>query len=151
MQFKRFKILFFSLVTSISFSIILSGCEPQVTAEQVILELVSQGITYQITDHLVYSAKNGVMDPALKDIMKAAKEIPFADDFTFMKVGPNGSEKVEKLSFNTFDENLENIRQNDDKLVIPSEAGLYYVAVLFSWGDSKNNSGYQYIFKTRRQ
>ena len=145
MQFKRFKFLVFSLVTSISFSIILSSCEPQVTAEKGKLELVSQGITYQLIEHWVYSAKNGViadgkwfdklsldMDPTLKDNLIAAKEIPFANDFTFMKVGPNGSVKVEKLSFNIFDENLETIQRNDDKLVIPSEAGLYYVAMFFS-------------------
>ena len=68
----------------------------------------------------------------MKDNLIAAKEIPYADDFSFMKVGSNGLEKVEKLSINIFDKNVEIIQRNNDKLVIPSEAGLYYVAMFFS-------------------
>ena len=168
MQLERFKILILSLVTSISFSIILSSCEPQVQAtipnpQSNHLELVSQGITYPLIEHFVYSTEKGViadgkwfdkialeMDPTLKEDLTAAMEIPFADDFTFMKVGSSGSEKVEKLSMNIFDENLEIIQSNIDKPVIPTKAGLYYVAVLFSWANKDDSSSYQYIFKTRR-
>lgn len=127
------------------------------------LELVSQGVTYQLVDHWVYSSQNGLtadgkwfdkyavqMDSSLKDELAEAKEIPFADDITFMKVEPSGTTEVENLSVNIFDKELNIIQRNLDQLDIPSEAGLYYVAVFYSWGD-KDTIGYQYIFKTRRQ
>lgn len=128
------------------------------------LELVSQGIRYELIEHWVYSVQNGVvadgkwfdklaldMNQTLKDNLTAAKEIPYSDDFAFMEVGAFGSKKVNKLTMNIFDENLNKIQNNVEKLMIPSQAGLYYVAVLFTSGDKDNGSGYQYIFKTRRE
>lgn len=92
------------------------------------LELVSQGITYQLIKHWVYSVKNGVIadrlrfgklaldeDPTLESDLAAAIEIPYADDFSFMLVGPGGSEKVENISLNIFDENLAIIHRHVDK------------------------------------
>lgn len=127
------------------------------------LELVSQGITYQLIEHWVYSVKNGVsadgkwfdklaleMDPALKADLAAACEIPYANDFTFFRIEPDGSDELETHSFNIYDENMELIHVNVDRLDIPSEEGLYYIAVFVSWGEKDNSSGYQYIFKTRR-
>ena len=128
------------------------------------LELVSRGMTFQLIEHWVYSVQKGVsadgkwfdklaleMDPTLKADLAAAKEIPYADDFSFRRVWPGGSEEMEKLSFNVYDEDLESIHDNIEKLDVPQDAGLYYIAVLVTYGDKNNHSGYQYIFKARRR
>ncbi len=170
MQRKRFKNVCLSVVIALSFSIIFSSCKSQVTevnsestGQTGRLELVSQGVTYQLIEHWVFAFTNGLcadgkwfdklaveMDPTLKADLEMAAEIPYADDFVFYRVGSDGSEELDKLSLNIYDGNLELISEGIGRMVIPSETGLYYIAVFTSWGDKDNNSGYQYIFKTRR-
>ena len=127
------------------------------------IELVSHGITYPLIEHWVFSVANGVsadgkwfdklalkMDPELNADLAAASEIPYSTDFSFFRVGSGGSEELGTGSYNIYDENMEPIYTNVTKLEVPTEPGLYYVAVLASWGEENNRSSYQYIFKTRR-
>ncbi len=127
------------------------------------LELISQGITYQLVEHWVYTFKNGIsadgkwfdklaleMDPDLKADLAAAEEIPYADDIRFRRVWSSGSEEMTKSYYDIYDSNLESLYNNIDKLEITPEAGLYYVAVFASWGEPNSRDGYQYIFKIRR-
>jgi hypothetical protein len=165
---KRLHFIIFALIVlPILFSVILStSCEsPTETMqdEDNQLVLVSQGITYQLVEHWVYSVENGVcadgkwfdklaleMDSTLSEDLAAAKEIPYADDFSFMQVGLEETVKMDELSFNIYDENLEKIVSDVKVLNIPDENGLYYVAVFVSWGENDNCEGYQYLFKTRK-
>lgn len=125
--------------------------------------LVSKGVTYPLIEHWVYSVTNGLcadgkwfdrlaleMDPALNADLASAQVIPYDDDFSFMRVGPGGAERLEALSFNVFDENLTKIQNSVKQLDLPSQGGVYVVAVFVSRGDKNNGSGYQYVFKTQR-
>jgi hypothetical protein len=126
------------------------------------LEIVTQGKTYRPIEHFVYSLQDGVcadgkwfdktaadMDPALKENLAAAEAIPYANDFTFLRVWSGGSEKIATMHVHVFDDQLEQI-SDCEGFEVPSDDGLYYVAALIHTGNEKAYVGYQYIFKVVR-
>jgi len=127
------------------------------------LEIATQGKTYKPIENFVYSLHDGIfadrkrfdklaldMDPELNSALEAAESIPYADDFTFIRVWPSGSEKGVNLRFDIFDSQMVQIINGSDSFSIPAGDGLYYIATLIHVGNDKEYAGYQYIFKVVR-
>jgi hypothetical protein len=147
-------------------ALVLTACQSEPTSTTGIIpghiEISTQGKTYVPIEHFVYSLHDGVFldgkwfdkmaigtNPNLKVVLDAAEAIPYANDFTFLRVWDGQSEEGGLSSFRVFDDQMEPVLESES-LIIPPDEGLYYVSALLHLGNDKEYIGLQYIFKVVR-